>query len=94
MSEQNKSENTVYWNPDADVVIKGAELAALFQVIDLQEVNLMSLPISTLANIFGLAGQVKTTIVERMNAQGLLFSEPIEVSDVNPSTDLEAEASK
>lgn len=76
MSEQNKSQNTVYWNPDTDIIVKGAELAALFQVIDLQEVNLMSLPISTLANIFGLAAQVKTSIVERMNTEGLLFSEP------------------
>jgi hypothetical protein len=82
MSEQNKSQNTVYWNPDADIVVKGAELAALFQVIDLQEVSLMSLPISTLSNIFGLAGQVKTTIVERMNTEGLLFSEPSSVETV------------
>ena len=82
MSEQNKSQNTVYWNPDAEIVVKGAELAALFQVIDLQEVNLMSLPISTLANIFGLAAQVKTSIVERMNTEGLLFSEPSSVETV------------
>jgi len=82
MSEQNKSQNTVYWNPEADIVVKGAELAALFQVIDLQEVNLMSLPISTLSNIFGLAGQVKTSIVERMNNEGLLFSEPSSVETV------------
>lgn len=89
MSEQNKSQNTVYWNPDADIVVKGAELAALFQVIDLQEVNLMSLPISTLSNIFGLAAQVKTSIVERMNTEGLLFNEPSSTETLETSETVE-----
>ena len=92
MSQENKSnQSTVYWNPDAEVLLKGAELAALFQIIDLQEVNLSQLPLSTLASIFGLGTQVKNSIVERMNEQGLLFSEPASVETVEvsePETDV------
>lgn len=92
MSQENKSnQSTVYWNPDAEIVLKGAELAALFQIVDLQEVNLNQLPLSTLASIFGLGTQVKNTIVERMNEQGLLFSEPSSVETVEvsePETDV------
>jgi hypothetical protein len=94
MSEQNKpNQSTVYWNPDVEVVLRGAELAALFQIVDLQEVNMAQIPLSTLASIFGLGTQVKNTIVERMNQQGLLFTEPSEVSTVaednNSSTPFE-----
>lgn len=88
MSEENKqNQSTVYWSPDAEIVLKGAELAALFQVVDLQEVSLYQLPVSTLANIFGLGTQVKNTIVERMNQQGLLFTEPSQVETVSPEVE-------
>lgn len=89
MSEQNnQNQNTVYWDPNADVVIKGAELAALFQLVDLQEVNASQIPFKTLASIYALGERVKTEIVTRMNNDGLLFSEPIATETVEPQMEV------
>lgn len=77
MSEQkNQQVETVYWDPNAEITINGVELAALIQVLDLQHVNLSSVPFSALAEVLNAANQVKSAIIERMNNQGLLSNQP------------------
>jgi len=79
MSDQNiiGDNNTVYWSPKAEVTVNGAELAILFQVVDLQHIDFSSLSFSKVKEIFEIANQAKEVIVGRMNEQGLLSNSPI-----------------
>lgn len=86
MSENSNQQelSTVYWDPKAEITLTGAELAGLFQVVDLQHVSTAQIPFSKLAEIYSLGSAVKSTIIERMNTQGLLFSTPVEDAVVEP----------
>lgn len=92
MSEQkNQQVETVYWDPNAEITINGVELAALIQVLDLQHVNLSSVPFSALAEVLNAANQVKSAIIERMNNQGLLSNQPSPSSSSEPVMQIAAE---
>lgn len=82
MSENTNQQETVYWDPNAQITITGVELATLIQVLDLQHVNLSSVPFSALSEIINGANQVKSVIIQRMNDQGLLSSAPITSENV------------
>lgn len=86
MAENTNSQelSTVYWDPKAEITLTGAELAGLFQVVDLQHVSTAQVPFSKLAEIYGLSSTIKNAIVERMNKQGLLFDAPVEDTVVEP----------
>ena len=92
MSENSNQQemSTVYWDPKAEITLTGAELAGLFQVVDLQHVATTQVPFSKLAEIYSLGSTVKNTIVERMNQQGLLFNAPIEDTVVEPVNTIES----
>jgi uncharacterized protein involved in outer membrane biogenesis len=77
-NQQENQQETVYWDPNAEITISGVELATLIQIIDLQHVNLNAIPFSALAELINGANQVKSAIIERMNNQGLLSSKPVE----------------
>lgn len=77
--------STVYWDPKSEITLTGAELAALFQTVDLQHVAVTQLPVSQLSEIYTLADTVKKAIVERMHKEGLLFDAPVEGTEVKDS---------
>ena len=83
MAEEKNSQemSTVYWDPKAEITLNGAELAALFQTVDLQHVSIHQLPISQLAEIYKIASEVKNAVVERMNQAGLLFDAPVQSTE-------------
>jgi len=80
MAEANNNQDlsTVYWDPKQEISINGAELAALFQAVDLQHVSTAQVPLSKLAEVYRLADTVKAAIIERMNQAGYLFDAPVE----------------
>lgn len=69
-------ESTVYWKPDEVITLKGTELAALLQVVDLQTVALAQVPLNTLMEMFALATQAKNNIMERLADEGKLSATP------------------
>ena len=71
-------ESTVYWKPDEVITLKGTELAALLQVVDLQTVALAQVPLNTLMEMFALATQAKNNIMERLADEGKLSHTPVE----------------
>lgn len=89
MSENTNQQETVYWDPKAEITITGVELATLIQIVDLQHVNLSALPFSALAELLNGANLVKSAIIERMNNQGLLSSNPIESSSSSSESEVE-----
>lgn len=77
-TEQNAEQlNAVYWSPEAEVTLSGAELAAFFQLADIMYTDFGNLNFATLKASFELANNVKEVIVSRMNEQGLLSNTPI-----------------
>ena len=76
-TEQVEQLNSVYWSPEAEVTLSGAELAAFFQLADIMYTDFGSLNFATLKASFELANNVKEVIVNRMNEQGLLSNTPI-----------------
>lgn len=89
MSENTNQQETVYWDPKAEITITGVELATLIQIVDLQHVNLNALPFSALAELLNGANLVKSAIIERMNNQGLLSSKPVEESTSSSESEVE-----
>jgi hypothetical protein len=89
MSENQNQQETVYWDPKAEITITGIELATLIQIVDLQHVNLNSLPFSAIAELLNAANLVKSAIIERMNNQGLLSAQPLETSSDSPAEEVE-----
>jgi hypothetical protein len=78
MKNQPQEESkTVYWNPEEQITLKGTELAALLQLVDLQTVNLSQVPLQTLMEMFALATAAKNDIMTRLSAEGKLSAEPI-----------------
>lgn len=71
-------QSTVYWKPDEVITLKGTELAALLQVVDLQTVAISQVPLNTLMETFALATQAKNNIMERLADEGKLSATPIE----------------
>lgn len=88
-TNQSNQQETVYWDPNAEITISGVELATLIQILDLQHVNLNAIPFSALAELLNAANQVKSTIIERMNNEGLLSSKPFESSSSESDVDVE-----
>lgn len=84
MNENNnqptETQSTVYWKPDEEITLKGTELAALLQLVDLQTVALNQVPLQTLMELFALANAAKNDIMKRLSDEGKLSSEPIEVT--------------
>jgi hypothetical protein len=78
MSNTKENQQTVYWDPNAEITISGVELATLIQILDLQHVNLSNVPFSALSEVIGGGNQVKAAIIERMNQQGILSDKPAE----------------
>jgi hypothetical protein len=91
MSNPNENQQTVYWDPKAEITITGVELATLIQILDLQHVNLSNVPFSALAEIINGANIVKSAIIERMNQQGLLTDAPVESSESTSGSDFDVE---
>jgi len=91
MADENKNSDmsTIYWDPKAEITINGAELAALFQAVDLQHVSISQVPISQLAEIYGLASSAKNVIIERMNTAGQLSNTPVESTDTTSAETVE-----
>jgi polyhydroxyalkanoate synthesis regulator phasin len=69
-------QSTVYWKPDEVITLKGTELAALLQVVDLQTVAISQVPLNTLMEMFALATQAKNSIMERLADEGKLSATP------------------
>lgn len=88
MSNTKENQQTVYWDPNAEITISGVELATLIQILDLQHVNLSNVPFSALSEVISGGNQVKAAIIERMNQQGLLSDKP---SESLSESDLEVE---
>lgn len=80
-TNQPNQQETVYWDPKASIEITGLELATLIQILDLQYVNMNAIPFSALAEIVNAANEVKSSIIERMNNNGLLSSKPLTSSE-------------
>jgi hypothetical protein len=87
-------QSTVYWKPDEVITLKGTELAALLQVVDLQTVAISQVPLNTLMEMFALATQAKNSIMERLADEGKLSATPTteeevaEVAEVEPTQEL------
>ena len=75
-------QSTVYWKPDEVITLKGTELAALLQVVDLQTVAISQVPLNTLMEMFALATQAKNSIMERLADEGKLSATPTTEEEV------------
>lgn len=73
-------QTTVYWRPDEQITLKGTELAALLQLVDLQTVAINQVPLQTLMELFSVANSAKNDIMQRLADEGKLSNTPIETA--------------
>lgn len=73
MSEQQQ----VYWNPDAQVNISGAEFGAFSQILDLVVAPLGSYSLGDLMTLVAMAQEARNQVIKRLQEANQIFSEPI-----------------
>lgn len=73
MSEQQQ----VYWNPDAQVNISGAEFGAFSQILDLVVAPLGSYSLGDLMTLVAMAQEARNQVIKRLQEANQIFSEPV-----------------
>lgn len=72
--------SNVFWDPHETIEITGLQLASLLQPLDLLNVPMNSVPVSTLAEIYAIAEKAKKDIIDKMAEEGKLRTETISQS--------------
>jgi len=70
MSEQQQ----VYWNPDAQVNISGAEFGAFSQILDLVVAPLGSYSLGDLMTLVAMAQEARGQVIKRLQESNQIFS--------------------
>ena len=73
MSEQQQ----VYWNPDAQVNISGAEFGAFSQILDLVVAPLGSYSLGDMMTLVAMAQEARNQVIKRLEEANQIFSEPV-----------------
>ena len=73
MSEQQQ----VYWNPDAQVNISGAEFGAFSQILDLVVAPLGSYSLGDLMTLVAMAQEARNQVIKRLQEANQIFSHPV-----------------
>lgn len=73
MSEQQQ----VYWNPDAQVNITGAEFGAFSQILDLVTAPLGSYSLGDLMTLVAMAQEARGQVIKRLQESNQIFSDPV-----------------
>lgn len=84
MSEQQQ----VYWNPDAQVNISGAEFGAFSQILDLVVAPLGSYSLGDLMTLVAMAQEARNQVIKRLQESNQIFSEPVTQEVVLPTPDV------
>lgn len=86
MSEQQQ----VYWNPDAQVNISGAEFGAFSQILDLVVAPLGSYSLGDMMTLVAMAQEARGQVIKRLQEANQIFSHP--VVDQSPVEDPSVES--
>jgi hypothetical protein len=79
-----QSQQQVYWNPDAQINISGAEFGAFSQILDLVLSPMGSYSLGDMMTLIAMAQEARGQILKRLQETNQIFNAPVSPSVDSP----------